>query len=496
MYTKPARYLRQVVVAGTLALFVVPLIGFAQSAPPLRYALTLTDRNLHVTLTYVPLQRDSTVFVYGIPPFGGQADIFRGVRQPRVTAPARLQIDTAARSLTVYYTDTQPVTLDYDIVDTHTDAMGTRGELFRPMIQPDYFFSHGVNLFLQPQLRQPMPTLSQSVRWAVAPPYRVFFGSYPYADAKTTFTQPYDDMLMAPITGATDLSVDKQTINGIDNFTVLRKTKLDTFNKESVKNYLAAYDKSIRSFWNDYDDRYFSLIIEPFLRVNHDASGIAYEFGFIGKYTGDTIMNAKRRDVISHEIAHHWIGQRLSMGSENQWFNEGFTDYTSFYCMLRAGLITADQFVGLLNDASRAHYGSSIRNAPNDSVFKNYWKLGDYQRLPYRRGSLFAFWLDNQILTASNRQHDIRDLLRDLYALRKRKGSEYTLTMADFLDATSRYLPRQQVQTAIDQYITAGNPIPFTAAMLGPDWTVTEKSGAPQFGLTNRQPFKTRFVRK
>ncbi len=74
----------------TTLLIIASSTALAQQQTPatLHYQLALDSNTLHVTLTYYPVEPDSTVFVYGEPNFGGQPDIFDAVRN--VTALSRI----------------------------------------------------------------------------------------------------------------------------------------------------------------------------------------------------------------------------------------------------------------------------------------------------------------------------------------------------------------------------------------------------------------------
>ena len=49
----------------------------------LDYRFRLDSAALHVTLNYTPVEPDSTLFVYGDLGFGGQTDIFNGIKNLR-----------------------------------------------------------------------------------------------------------------------------------------------------------------------------------------------------------------------------------------------------------------------------------------------------------------------------------------------------------------------------------------------------------------------------
>ncbi len=264
-------------------------------------------------------------------------------------------------------------------------------------------------------------------------------------------------------------------------------------NREAIRSYFTKFNASIRSFWEDYSDRCFSLVLQPFLDSDHSMGGVAFANGFIGKYHADTILNAQRMFTISHEVGHHWVGHRLEMDITHQWFGEGFNDYVTLATLLSAKLMSAAEWEERMNEIFKSHYSSSVRNTPNDSVFANYWKMGDYNKLPYRRGCIFAFYLDNQIRLLSKGEKNIRDLLRSLLEYRKTKPAKYELTVEDFTRHASAFLSNAQVTAMLEEYIMKGNPIAFAPEMLLPVFTVQYENGIPRIAVIDKTGFQTFF---
>lgn len=469
----------------------------AQSRVDLEYRLQYAGHHrVHVQLKYTPVEKDSTDFIYGEPLFGGQPDIMNCLSNIRVSSPALIRTDRASRSVRVFYKGEKPVIIEYDILDSAKTPRDVRSELFRPMIRNDYFYCHGVNLFLNPRFKDTAKNASVSIRWTRRPGFPLFYGFDPENGGRKTAFSTMDSVLYSLITGARDLTVDRFELHGIQNYIVLRGGEQDKHNRQSVRDYFTRFNQAIRLYWNDYSDSCFSLILQPLLYAEHNIGGVAFANGFIGKFKADTIVTPHRIYTISHEIGHHWIGHRLEMDISNQWFGEGFNDYVTFLTLFSSGLLTPVDFETRMNEVFKSHYSSAIRNIPNDSVFANYWKMGDYNKLPYRRGCLFAFYLDNQIRVASNGNRTLRDLLHALFEFRKGKPVKYEIPVEDFIREASRFLPKEQVNAVMDEYIMKGNPIPFRDEMLLPLFRVSDENGIPRIRITDTTQFRTLFTYK
>src|SRR5690606_7595593 len=90
---------------------------------------------LKVDLTYNVSEKDSTVFIFGDPNFGGQPDIFTVIKNVRSSASEIVKIDKAERRIIVVHNGSKKHRLSYEIdgsfaIDKPTIISQT--ELFRP----------------------------------------------------------------------------------------------------------------------------------------------------------------------------------------------------------------------------------------------------------------------------------------------------------------------------------------------------------------------------
>jgi len=470
--------------------------AFGQNHPvPLQYRLGIDTNKIHVELKYLPQEPDSTVFSYGEPAFGGQSDILKGLQHLIVEAPARLRLDSAKRRIVVYFKNNDPIRINYEIVDTRPGNT-TRNQLFRPMIMPDYVFIHGVNLFLTPQFRKDDPSAHVSVQWEKSPPFPVFYTFDPENDGSRTSITTVDSISFRFITGAKDLYVKRFHSESGANYLVLRSANIKPVTQSQIEKFYLGYNNQMRRYWKDTRIIKYSLVLQPFLGVDHNMSGVSFGNGFIGKYNEpDSIASGYRQFVISHEMGHYYLGDVVAFAGANvegQWFDEGFNDYTTFFNLVSAGYMTAADFESEFNWVFHQLYSSQIKNTPNDKIFENFWKLGDYQKLPYWRGCVFAFFLDNQIALATKQLHSIRDVMLALKQLVSSRDKKM-FTNEEFIDAVAKYLPRQQVEEAFKKYIIAGNSIVFDSAVLMPSLQVENKDRALVIHVVDEQRFQQHF---
>ena len=184
------------------------------------------------------------------------------------------------------------------------------------------------------------------------------------------------------------------------------------------------------------------------------------------KYSGKFDDNKKR--VLAHETSHSWIGNGMQIGNDefdNQWFGEGFNDYVMLINMVKSGISGKDSFLSYVNkDNLLAHYSSPAKSVPNDSIAAKFWTDKNYQVLPYKRGFIYAFYLDNQIRLASDGKQSIRDFL--LVLLKRNKEIKAVnpganLTPDDFIKSVAGFLPEKQVRQEVETYMLKGTPLNF-----------------------------------
>ena len=88
----------------TLILFCFYFSAAAQAKADFGYQLSYKGNRVQVALLYHPLEKDSTLFTYGEPMFGGQMDITKCIGDVTVIPPARLVTDRANRRFKLDYT--------------------------------------------------------------------------------------------------------------------------------------------------------------------------------------------------------------------------------------------------------------------------------------------------------------------------------------------------------------------------------------------------------
>jgi predicted metalloprotease with PDZ domain len=119
--------------------------------------------------------------------------------------------------------------------------------------------------------------------------------------------------------------------------------------------------------------------------------------------------------------------------------------------------------------------------------------MGDYNKLPYRRGEIFAFYLDNQIRIMSKGRQTFHDLMLSLKEFCNKKNKGYQLSIKDFNEVASGYVGKETIQSEVDKYIVMGEPIRFTKEMLIDEFSLSFKGSVPVLGITDEKNFTATF---
>jgi predicted metalloprotease with PDZ domain len=264
------------------------------------------------------------------------------------------------------------------------------------------------------------------------------------------------------------------------------------FSDDTLQNLLQRTVEGHRAFWNDYSDTIYTVSFLPIddapwtetsKSVSVGGSGLTNSFmSFATNNPG--VKYDLIRYVWVHELMHHWIGVHIQNAEEEKqyWFSEGFTEYFTLKNSLRYGLISTEQFLTDLNTFSSEHYSSSKRQMPNDSMnYERFWNGGkEWEKLPYRRGCLFAFYLDNLLREKSKGASNLDQMMREILAI-TRKNPDQKLDHRFFRSMVRKYGGKKAEKNFV-RFIEKGELIDFTKSKLPEGMEVTIRDLTMNFG--------------
>lgn len=468
----------------SLMTFCIVLFSYAQNRQNYHLSWDGKSSILKVKLLYTPTNKDSTVFEYGEPSFGGQTDIFKVVKNIHCNPSERLKIAEKERKITVYHQGSKTKTLSYEIDGSMPADKKTSiyTELFRPIITNGFFSS--VNDFLLMKTSK-VNKYETSIIWDKYPKNFIYFNSLiPNAVPNKKIVIKYGDDERYFFVMSNKISVKKYNVMGIPYYSIYSNEKEYTLLHSKLPPYFTNFFPSIRTFWKDKRAPFYFLAVLPIKYAGKTrGGGFAMQNGFMMKYLGD--FTEWEKEVIAHETSHNWIGQQLQVGKdsfENQWFGEGFNDYVTIINLVKSKVFDKTEFLDYLNNHNlKEHYTSPVKDSSNASIAKNYWSdYPNYGKLPYRRGLIYAFYLDNQIRLASNGKFTLRNFLLDIKNLEKTKKESKGISIEEFINLGSKYIPKEQFENETKTYMITGKPIDFKNVKLIPEFQLYFEKDIPQ----------------
>lgn len=253
-----------------------------------------------------------------------------------------------------------------------------------------------------------------------------------------------------------------------------------------------------RALWNDFTDTIYTVTFIPVDMPESNSQscgGSGLTNSFLSYATNHAKMDLwSVRYVYVHELMHRWIGTTIENEKEEQqyWFSEGFTDYFTYKTMLRYELIDMKEWAQTMNrEVLTPHYLSTVKGQPNSEInYEHFWNGGkDWEKLPYRRGCIYAFYLDNLIRKRSKGKCNLDDVLRDMLQACT-KNPEQKLNHDFFLRMIEPYAGKS-CRADFEKYIVQGKPIKLDQIPLPKGLKVVKKSGSFSTGSSPEQLDKT-----
>ncbi|HRI60357.1 MAG TPA: hypothetical protein PK228_11555 [Saprospiraceae bacterium] len=479
-------------------LLLYPSIGFSK---PVRYEITPLLQNgslrLQVHAWFAGDADGETELA--IPTRFGNADkLFRCIRNLACTTPGcSLRMDPDTLFVLLEHAPGQDLKLDYEVTQDFPGESVPDDKAFRPILQPGYFHILGNALFIVPKWND---VYEVTLEWRDVPSGWVLHNSFASGSALQHFTFPNLRWLESVFVGG-DYRLHEAEVQGKAVWMAIRG-KDWAFQDDSLLSMLQRTVALQRDFWQDYDVPFYTVTFTP-LATRPASSGGQVFVSTRVFYLGTGLTNSfaafatpHKRLVVEdlyhlfhHELMHNWIGCKIRNGCNANdmqlaWFSEGFTEYFALKNMLKGGFVTPEQYVERLNDRFfNGLYHSPEREAPNSTVADSFFLDPDIERLPYLRGCVFAFFLDNAVKTGSNGAHNLHQLMLDMLAYYQRPDRDLHYNFDFFLETCTDYL-QKDIMPLYQKHIQEGKLILAEEFVLPAYLKMeTDEEGSPFFWL-------------
>ncbi len=351
-------------------------------------------------------------------------------------------------------------------IQQENSGLEPRDENYRPVVQPSYFHVFAHNFFMIPQHlgKDGDAMLDLVIHWeSFSEDYTIHnsFGSNQRTQVLPSI--PLHEFHSAIFVGG-DFRVHHKTLKGNDVYLASRGDWLP-FNDSTVVEVLHKTLAVQRDFWEDHSQKYFTVTMRPI----EQERGSSFQGTGLTNSFATAISNNEYTDIqqlvylFNHELQHNWIGLTIENDKEEKqyWFSEGFTEYYTIKNIAENQIhgLGWDYFIGQLNENIRNLYSSSVKEAPNSELtYETFWSSRDYGKLPYYRGMLFAFYLDEMIQQDSEGKYSLDNVMRDFLKTSKETGQK--ITHRYFIESVNRYLNRD-LTNFFNEHIEKGTWLPL-----------------------------------
>lgn len=373
----------------------------------------------------------------------------------------------------------EPLTVSYHIASAYDhDPTVDDSEQPRPVIRPTWFYAVGNALFGYPDDRENAPA---TFDWSSTP--GIGFASdlehLAGRGRKASRAGTVSDALESVVIGGRNL----RTFPARDGSGV-RVAAVGTyaFTPEELNSLARRVIAVERDYWNSDRD-------VPFLVTAAPIVGSPTAMGFRGTGRGDAFALwvdqrtplASMKWLLAHEYFHTWNPGQLGAMPERReerpaayWLSEGFTDYYARALMVRAGLISPEEFATIWNEMLAAYASSPVRSMPGVQAAAAFWNNEAAQKLPYQRGAMLAAIWNARLRAASQGAVNLDTMLHEQIAAARSSKEQAT--------SLFKSLVRQKGMSIVadeNRYLVKGEPILLPADTFGPCATiVTEQRPA------------------
>ncbi len=414
------------------------------------------------------------------------------------TQGCTLLVNRVLHSAVVQHPPSADIELRYEVVQDFEGSDVTKDNAFRPMVQPTFFHILGSGLFAAPLFGDNSCELT--LEWKGFPQNWLIHNSFGSQELKQRFQYAKTRLLEAVYVGG-DFRVLRAEVQNHPVFLAIRGSDW-AFSDRELLDLLQKTVEAQRNFWEDWDIPYYTVTLMPLAQlrpvmlsggqmqttVEYLGTGLRNSFAAFAT----PAPNIKVGDLLHlfhHELMHDWIGGKIRSGGglnnmQFGWFSEGFTEYFAMKNMLAGGFISTEKYVKTLNEGFFKNlYTSQVGELPNSEIVLHFFKDTAMEALPYKRGFVFAFYLDNAIEQASGGQHGLRDFMLDLLTYYSAPNRDLLSNFDFFEQKLAEYL-NSEAEGLIQKHIIHGKRIAPEAFVLSKYWHMeTDTDGTPVLRL-------------
>jgi predicted metalloprotease with PDZ domain len=428
--------------------------------------------------------------------FGSTQKLHRCIQKFTCTSkPQAILFDIDTLFVRIYHAPGQELTISYDIVQDFPIKSLNSTFALRPIIQEEYFHVLGNSLFLLPNGYKDYDV---TVEWKSFPKPWKLHNSMGTQQTTQRFYANSSRWLESVFVGG-DFKILESKVAGKPIYLAIRGSSW-AFDHDVLLAMLQKTVETQRNFWGDFDIPYYSVTLIPLQQniageffgnkdIYYMGMGLSNSFAAFASPTKSLNVNSLFH-LFNHEMMHDWIGYKIRNGGQSNdmqyaWFSEGFTEYFAYKNMYASGFINADEYVRILNEEFLSnYYQSDFASAPNSAIEKDFFNKEEINQLPYKRGCLLAFYLDNAIKFDTYNQHNLHDFMIEMLDHYYENDEALSDNFDFFVKNLDKYMKNRNISQFLKKHITDGNPIAPQLFVLPALWKITiNEKGIPELAL-------------
>lgn len=387
----------------------------------------------------------------------GQKELYKAIHGLEALSPATfLQKAETPLPRQVTFPQGQVVRLRYRLAKDW-DGKIDSSSYFRVMLDRSYFQVTGRNFLVYPDLPDD-DEVPMFLEWKGLPPQWSVVDSFAGDAACQSVTARLIKLSNGLFAGG-ELRITKLTVEGQPVYFATRGKWgfADSSFSDMAQKILAAE----RKFWQDAAIPNYLITLLPSDDTPGSYGGTALEDSFALFMSANAALDFDTKFLLAHEMFHAWNAGKLGEIREETpyWFTEGFTDYYARLLLLRAGLISPEEYARDIDSHYHEYVGSPVLHATGKRAREQFFEDTNLQRLAYLRGDFLALRWDQLIRQKSGGKESLDTAMRNLFQEAKRR--ELVLTSGLLGNYFGSYVgpdgPRD-----VERYIEDGETIPLT----------------------------------
>lgn len=321
---------------------------------------------------------------------------------------------------------------------------------------------------------------------------------------QTFIFKDFDELGDTPMEFGNQVTFDFQAAGVLHHVAIYGSGNFDV---DILKTKMAKLIEVCSDIWGENPNEEYWFIIH---NLDHGSGGLEHSKSTtlsMNRWTYDEGSINDFLETMAHEYFHLWNVKRLrprnlvkyNYNSENYtnmlWVMEGFTSYYAMVALLRADLITPEEFLRKYNsklnwiEGMRGNIVQPVAMASYDAWIKAYMPNENSSNTTisyYSKGALIAGVMDAMILKASNGKKNLDDLMQRLYK-KYYKQNNVGITMPIFKKELEDFTGLK-LDDFFTNYISGTKTIPYAKYLspLGID-VKKEENQYIMLGLTTYQ---------